>query len=258
MAISLESISRTSSIMAPRILIAGTAGVGKTTWASQAPAPIFLFTEEGAGALELDAFPKLETYDQVIEAIGALYEGGHDYQTVVLDSVDHLEPLIWDRVCREHSVPSIERLPYGKGFTEALNYWRHVLDGLNALRDHKGMAVILIGHVQIRRFESPEHDVIDRYEPKMHAKASALVQESVDCILFARHKTIMKTEELGFGNKRTRGISTGERVICTVETPAYIAKNRYNLPPELPLSWQAFADAIAASKAAIKQPTEAA
>lgn len=257
MAISINSIRKTTAIAAPRVLLVGTAGVGKTTWASQAPKPVFIFTEDGAGTLELDAFPVVQTYDQVVDAIAALYEGEHDYQTVVLDSVDHLEPLIWDKVCQIHNADSIEGLGYGKGYVEALTYWRQILDGLNALRDARGMSVILIGHVHIKRFESPEHDSIDRFEPKLHAKASALVQESVDCILFAKHKTVTKTEELGFGSKRTRGISTGERVVCTVETPSYIAKNRYALPSELPLSWQAFADAIAASKAA-QRTTEAA
>lgn len=258
MAFSLESIKKTTAMHAPRVLIVGTAGVGKTTWASQAPKPVFLFTEDGAGALEVEAFPLVQSFDDVLAAIGVLYSEDHEYQTLVLDSVDHLEPLIWDKVCREHQVDSIEALGYGKGYVEALTYWRQILDGLNALRDTKDMAIILIGHVQVKRFESPEHDSIDRFEPKMHAKASALVQESVDCILFAKHKTITKTEDLGFKKTRTRGISTGVRVVCTVETASYIAKNRYGLPDELPLDWQAFADAIAASKRATEQSTEAA
>ena len=244
MAISLQSIKKTTAISAPRVLIVGGAGIGKTTWASQAPNPVFLFTEDGAGLLEVSAFPKLESFEQAMEALGALYTDEHDYKTVVVDSVDHLEPLIWDKVCRSHGVESIEQIGYGKGYVDALNYWRQFLDGINALRDHRGMAVILIGHVHIRRFESPEHDSIDRFEPKLHVKASALVQESVDTILFAKQKTVTKTENLGFGNTRTRGITTGERVVCTVETPAYVAKNRYNLPAELPLTWSAFADAI--------------
>lgn len=258
MAISLDSIRKTTAINAPRVLLVGTSGVGKTTWASQAPDPVFIFTEDGAGTLELDAFPLVQTYDQVLEAISVLYAQAHDFKTVVLDSVDHLEPLIWDKVCEVHQVNSIETLGYGKGYVEALTYWRQILDGLNALREQKGMAVILIGHVHIKRFESPEHDSIDRYEPKLHAKASALLQESVDCIFFAKHKTVTKTEELGFGSKRTRGIATGERVMCTIETPSYIAKNRYALPAELPLSWQAFTDAISSTKQTTKPTTEAA
>lgn len=248
MAISLASIKKTTALSAPRVLLMGTAGVGKTTFASQAPAPIFLFTEDGAGALEVDAFPLITSFGEIMEAITTLYSEQHEFSTVVVDSVDHLEPLIWKQVCVDHQVDSIEQLSYGKGYILALDYWRQFLDGINALRNDKGMAIILIGHVQINRFESPEHDSIDRYDLKLHKRANALIQESVDCILFAKHKTLTKTEELGFNQKRTRGVSTGQRVICTTETPAYVAKNRYSLPDELPLSWDAFAAAMTATK----------
>ena len=252
MAIDLASIKRTTAISSPRVLISGTAGVGKTTLAASAPDPVFLFCEDGAGVLEVPAFPILRSYDDFIGAIGALYASEHAYRTVVVDSVDHLEPLIWQKVCETQGIASIESMPYGKGYIEALRYWRVILDGLNALRDMKGMIVLLIAHVQIKRFESPEHDAIDRYEIKLHRSASALVQESVDCVLFAKHKVVTKTEKLGFEQSRTRGISTGERVMCTVETPAYVAKNRYGLPAELPLSWAAFENAVAAAKAALR------
>jgi len=248
MAISLNSIKKTTSMSAPRVLIYGEAGIGKTTFAAGAPKPVFIFTEDGAGTLEVDAFPKANSFQDVMGAISALYSDDHDYQTVVLDSLDFCEPMIWDEVCAAHNVKSVEAIPYGKAYVEALTYWRQLLDGLNALRDHKSMCVVLIAHHQIKRFESPEHDSIDRYDIKLHTKASALVQESVDVIGFAKLKTLIKQENMGFGNTRTRGITTGERALAVVGTPAFVAKNRYGLPPELPLRWDAFMGAISASK----------
>jgi hypothetical protein len=53
-------------------------------------------------------------------------------------------------------------------------------------------------------------------------------------------------------NGRARGISTGERVLCTQRTAAYDAKNRHDLPAELPLDWQSFATALAQRPAAIQ------
>lgn len=249
MAISLQSIKRTTSMAAPRVLIYGEAGIGKTTWAAGAPNPVFIFTEDGAGTLEVDAFPKANSFGDVMDAISILYQEDHGYGAVVVDSLDHLEPMIWAEVCAQHNVQSIESIPYGKGYVEALGLWRQFLDGMNALRD-RGLCVILIAHHQIKRFESPEHDSIDRYDIKLHAKASALVQESVDVIGFAKPRTVIKTEQLGFGNTRTRGVTTGERVLAVSGTAAYVAKNRYALPPELPLTWSAFADAISAAKQA--------
>ena len=47
---------------------------------------------------------------------------------------------------------------------------------------------------------------------------------------FANYKTIVKSSDVGFNNKVSRGISTGERLLYTSEKPAYLAKNRYSLP----------------------------
>lgn len=247
MAISLSAISRSAGISAPRILIYSDAGVGKTTLAAGAPAPVFLSTEDGLGKLEVDAFPLLTSYPQVIDALTALYHEEHSFKTVVIDSLDHLEPLIWEQVCSEHDKGCIEEFGYGKGYVEALNHWRNLLSWLNALRSKKGMAIILIAHAEIKRFESPEVDSYDRYQIKLHKRASELVQESMDCVLFANYKTVINKEDAGFGKKKARGVATGQRVLYTEARPAFVAKNRYSLPPELPMSWEAFSQALNAT-----------
>ena len=243
MAFDLKSIASTQSARALFALTYGTSGVGKTTFAADMPNPVFIQTEDGAGSLTLQAFPLAKSYDDVMAAITALCEK-HDYKTVVIDSLDHLEPLIWKKVCEDNNVASIEQLTYGKGYTMALDLWRELLSGLRHLRDNQGMNVMLIAHHQIRKHADPELEQIDRYEIKLHAKASALVQESCDLVLFAKHKVMVKKEDTGFGNTRARGISTGKRVLCTVETPAYVAKNRFGLPDEIDLSWDALTTAM--------------
>jgi hypothetical protein len=70
------------------------------------------------------------------------------------------------------------------------------------------------------------------------------VQEWCDVVGFANYKTIVKSSDVGFNNKVSRGISTGERLLYTSEKPAYLAKNRYSLPDSLPLDWSALADAM--------------
>ena len=250
MAISLESISRSTGIKAPRIVVHGGPGLGKTTLAAGAPNPIFICTEDGLGKLEVDAFPMMQSFQDVLDAITVLYSSDHNYQTLVIDSLDHLEPLIWQHLCdtyvgsKGERYQAIEDFGYGRGFLEALNLWRQLLNGLEALRNEKGMAFILIAHSEIKRFESPTTDSYDRYQIKLHKRASELVQESVDCILFADYKTVIEKEEAGFNKTKTRGISTGQRYLYTEAKPGFIAKNRYGLPAELPLDWQAFSDAL--------------
>lgn len=111
------------------------------------------------------------------------------------------------------------------------------------------MAVILIAHSTVKRFEAPDSEPYDRYEIKLHAKASAMVREWADVIGWAHHETAIKKENLGF-QTRARGIATGRRLLRVVETPACIAKNRYGMPDVIPLDWSAL---IAAMQPAVNQ-----
>lgn len=244
MAIALSQLNRAATPKPPRILIHGVAGVGKTTFAAGSNQPVFLQTEEGLGLLSVPHFPLATSFDAVLESLAALYSEQHAFRTVVIDSVDWLEPLIWAKACRDNGWASIEDAGYGKGYIAALTLWREYLDGLNALRDERGMTVIQIAHTDIKRFDSPEHDPYDRYFIKLHARAAALLQEHSDVVLFANYRVSTVKADVGFNKKINRALGSGERVLHTEERPAYLAKNRFGLAETLPLNWSAFAAAM--------------
>jgi hypothetical protein len=237
----LEQVMRGKTPAPRRVMLYGVQGVGKSTWAACAPKPIFLQTEDGLGEIDCDKLPLSTTYDGSMKALSALYMEPHSYQTVVVDSLDWLERLIWVEVCRKRNVESIEDIGYAKGYIFALTQWREFLEGLTALRNDKGMAVVLIAHARIERFENPETESYDRFVPRLHKLAAAVVQEWCDEVFFASYKVYTKQTEEGFNRKRAQGIGTGERIIRTQERPAHVAKNRLNLPEELPLDWNAYA-----------------
>ena len=223
-----------------RLLLYGTHGIGKSSFAAASDKPIFIQTEDGLGEIACDKFPLAESFDQVMTAISDLYTEKHAYRTVAVDSLDWLERLIWADVCRKRNVTSIEDIGYAKGYVFALTQWREFLEGLAALRRDKGMTIVLIAHAKIEKFENPETESYDRYVPRLHKLASAVVQEWCDEVLFATYKVHTKQTDEGFNRKRTHGLGTGERIVRTVERPAHVAKNRLNLPDELPLDWNAF------------------
>lgn len=241
MAFNLDSIKRSTGIKAPRVMIYGPHGLGKTTFGAGAPNPIFILTEDGLGRLEVDHFPLATSYQDVIDAIGTLYNEEHNFGTVVIDSLDWLDNLVWQDINSKHDA---KELAYGKGAVIAADYWRNILDGLSALRDDKGMAIVLIAHTEIKRFDSPETEPYDRYRPKLQDRSSALIQEWCDGVFFCNYRVVTKETEVGFNKEVRRGITTGERLMYTTEKPAYLAKNRYGLPDQLPLSWEAFQTAI--------------
>jgi hypothetical protein len=185
--------------------------------------------------IDSNAFPLAKSYTEVEQALGSLINDPHDYKTLVIDSLDWLEPLIQQQVCIQEGVTSIESIPYGKGFIMAMDIWRDYLSGLNTLRDERGMMIIQTAHSDIKRFESPEIDSYDRYVIKLHAKAAAVVQEHSDCVFFANYKTHVVQEDIGFNQKRNRAIGAGTRMLFTQEKPSFSAKNRYALPSELQL-----------------------
>lgn len=241
MAFDLKSISRNDTMSSPRVLVYGIEGIGKSTFAAGAPDPIFILTEDGLGSLDVEHFPIAQSLDNVMDAIGSLYAEDHPYKTVVLDSLDWLEAIIH---CEMEEKYDAKDLAYGKGAMIAAQKWREVLDGMNALRNDKKMIVIFLAHNTIKRFDSPEVEPFDRYQPKLQERSSAVVREWADAVMFANYKTIVKKDDVGFNKTVARGISSGERLLFTTEKPAYMAKNRYNLPDSIPLTWDAFANAI--------------
>jgi hypothetical protein len=239
--------------MPPRIMVYGTEGIGKSTSASKTPKPIFIQTEDGLGEIACHKFPLAKSLKDVTTALDELAVEPHDYQTTIIDSVDWLERLIWDALCEAYGVSSIEKVDggYGKGYVHALGYWRQIIERLSRLRDQRNMMIVLLAHSKVERFEDPEESAYDRYSPRLNKHASALLSEWCDAVLFASRKFVTKTETGAFNKTRTKavpvGTGGGERILRCIGGPACLAKNRYNLPAELPLDWNTLAAGIFAN-----------
>lgn len=218
-----------------KIVLYGTEGVGKSTFASEAPNPIFMDIEGGTKRLNVKRMPRPSTFPEMLEAIDEYTEGKHDYQTIVLDTADWAESYIWKHVCATNNVDSIEDIGYGKGFTAALEHWRTLLARLDMMHEKRGMNIVVLAHAHIRSFRNPIGDDFERYELKLNNKASSLLKEWPHALLFARYQVFTHTDK----QKRTRGVGDGSRVAHTQPHPAWDAKNRYNLPAEIPFPWGA-------------------
>lgn len=221
-----------------RVVLYGVEGIGKSTFASQAPAPVFIGAEDGTSAIDVTRFPSPESFQDIMDAIGELYGQEHDFKTVVLDSVDWAEQLINDAVAKENNVSGIEGLGYGKGYIYAAEKLLQMLRGFDALVS-KGMNVILVGHAQVKTFNDPEYQPYDRYSLKLSKQAVPKVQEWCDALLFANYDT--RIENVGTEkNPNVRAKSFNKRQLHTNRRAAFDAKNRYGLPDRLPLEWEAF------------------
>lgn len=230
-----------------RVLLYGVEGIGKSTFGASAPAPIFLAPEDGTAHLDVHRLPVPTTWEEVIEAVRMLAVQPHAYRTLVVDTVDWIEPLLWAHICQRDGKKDIEDYSYGKGYVAALDQWRVFVAELERMREKTGMAVILLAHSWVKPFKNPEGDDYDRYELKVHPKAGGLLKEWTDVVLFANWETFAAKDEK---TKRVRGVSTGARLVYTTRTAAYDAKNRYDLPESLPLDWGEFCTAVASHQPA--------
>jgi hypothetical protein len=230
----------------PRICVYGGHGIGKSTLASNFPKPIFISTEDGLAALDVTSFPRAETVNDIEHHIRSLIKEDHDFKTVVIDSVDWLiEPLIVGDIESKHEPKD---LAYGKGQMMVAEAFREILGGLDVLRKKKKMNVVLIAHASVVKYEDPRSEAYDRYQPKVPNRCNALLQEWVDVLAFAGFRVLIKKDDAGFGNKTTRGVTTGERLLHFIENPAYVAKNRYNCPDTAVMTYEQLETLIPISK----------
>ncbi len=234
MAFNLQSLRRANRARPPIILLHAPHGIGKTTLAASAPNPVFLPTEDGLWH-NVPTFPRAESFEDVLSALESLYNDAHDFQPVVIDSLDWMEPMVWRKTCAINKWPSIEAPGYGKGYIAAADQWREYVDRITALRDDRNITVIQIAHSLVKRFESPETDPYDRYLVNLQDRASGLIQQHCDFVGFLNYRVSVVKTDAGFNRKVSRGVGGGVRVLYTEERPAFLAKNRFAMPEQIEL-----------------------
>ena len=225
-----------------RIIIHGEEGIGKSTWAAGANKPLFLNVDDGLINIDVPRFDiKHANWQSLLNVIALLLREQHEYQTLIIDTLDKVEQsIIWPQVCEEKGKDNIEDIGFARGYGMALGLWNRLLNGLDMLRDERKMNVILIAHTQITKIEDPTLMPYDRWCLKLHKKASHLVQEWADCVFYAARRTLLKSAGNYFDVEKKQAIGTGERILYASDNPAYEAKSRIPLPVEMPLEFAAF------------------
>lgn len=235
MAISLGSLNTTKNNKPPIGVIYATGGAGKTTLASEFPDPYYLPTlgEEPPDDVEMPSPGTAETFADICDVIEWLLTEEHDRKTLILDSADGVEPMVWAETCARNGWNNIEDAGFGKGFLAADEVWRELIGGFNALRD-AGIAVVLIAHTDITRFDDPTSDPYSRYGIRLHKRASALIQDAAQFVAFINFRRTLKEKDVGFNKKVAHAEGSGERIIYLEERPGFLAKSRYSTPASLP------------------------
>lgn len=241
--VDINSLKPSVLIRPPKIIIYGKNKIGKSMFAADAPNPVVMDLESGMDSF-LVAKHKVKTVAQAMDFMRDLYKQEHDFKFLIVDSADWLEGIMIQELCKAHNAKTIndkfnKALSFGNGERMLLNMWKELLSAMDCLNKDKGMGIILIAHNQIKKFEDPLTETYDQHSIKLEKKTAEKLKEWADCILFATTKVEIEEERVGFGAVVNRGKEVG-RVLYTEGRPSFEAGNRFNLPPELPLSWKAF------------------
>lgn len=213
----------------------GCEGIGKSTFASQFPDPLFIDVEGGTKQLDVARFDQPETWSDLIAMVDAVLEDPTLCKTLVIDTADRAEALLTTQLLKEGNVDSIEKYGggYGKGYTAlAERFNKDLLFRLDKLIA-KGVNVTILAHAAMRKLESPDEQPYDRWELKTSKKISPLIKEWTDILGFAKYETMVVEEN---GRKKAKG--KAKRVMIYNHRPTCDAKNRFGLEDDLPLSFE--------------------
>ena len=237
MAISLSSLRSSVSTLPPLVVMYGVDGVGKTSLAAEFPSPLYLPTvgERAPSGVDMPTPGVIETVDDLYGIFGELLTEEHDIKTVIIDSADGLEPLLNAVTCARIGASSIDSndkgspAAFGRGHVESEVEWRQFMEGCRALTE-RGIAVVIIAHPEIKRFDSPVTDPYDRYQIKLNKRAAAILREQSDIVAFLNYRVTLKSKEVAPKKEVTHAEGGKERQIHLVEGAGFVAKNRYSAP----------------------------
>jgi len=223
-----------------RVLIYGDNGIGKSTLAASFPKPLVINLEDGVGGIDVDATERRTELAEVIGDVSWLIQNENPYRTIVIDTADWLEKLIFSEVAKKAGKTTVEEIGYGKGYELVEHNWRRLLNGLTMLWA-SGRHIIFVCHSKVAKYKNPDGDSYDYHAPAMHDKGSEIVQQWCDEVLFCHYRTLTRTVEEGYGNKRAIAVGGTERFICCQEAATHVAKNRLGMPAEIPMSFEEYA-----------------
>ena len=228
---------------AQRVVVYGPEGIGKSTFASRFPDPLFLDIEDGTGHLDVKRITGINSWSMLLSIVQQVRQE-KPCKTLVIDTADWAEKLCIQHVCAAGRKENIEDFGFGSGYVRLLQEFSRLLEMLTTLAKD-GINVILLAHAQIRKFEQPDElSAYDRWELKLNkkttAQTAAVVKEWADALLFVNYKTFV----IDNGKDHKKKGMGGKRVMYTQHAATWDAKNRWGLQMEVPFEYASIADHI--------------
>ncbi len=234
---SLLSQAKKGVIPGPKInLIYGPNKVGKTTFVTSFPQHVLLDLEKGSNAVySANRVQGFESLAHVQDTVNDLLNTPHDYKVLGVDSVEALEGLIFDHLCAESKVTSIEDVGggFGKGFVKSREIMRQLMGQFRQLCDKRGVEVFLIGHSQTKDQNDPiTNSTYTKYLLRTNDKMASIIKDLADNIIFVSRRMLPAKKDA-----KEIVVSDNKTYAYTQWRVGFDAGNRINLPFEFELSY---------------------
>lgn len=232
-------ITRGKIQKAKKVVVYGPEGIGKSTFASQFPDPVFIDTEGSTAAMDVARLPRPTSWNMLLKEVEYIKSHPETCRTLVIDTIDWAEQLCVDHICSIYNKKGIEDFGYGNGYVYTKEEFGRFLNRLSDVIE-VGVNIVLTAHAQLRKFEQPDElGAYDRWELKLGKKTqsqtSPLVKEWADMLLFCNYKTYSVATDKDGKKHKAQG---GKRVMYTSHHPCWDAKNRYGLPEMCDFDYQ--------------------
>ena len=226
----IKQIIKAEYHSAPKGIVYGSAGIGKTTFAARARNSLIIDCENGAGAIQCQRTPYLQNWDEIYSWLKVIETEDHGYGVIAIDSLDWLVRRIEEHVagCGNKVEATLNKSHggYGNGKQVMQNYIYQILLPMFDRIINRDIAIIFLAHAKRTEITDIDGITIEKTAPDIPDHFLNVFIEWSDFVCLAFRQ------------------ENGERWLLTEESARALAKNRYNLSDIVPLDWESFCSAI--------------
>lgn len=132
---------------AKKVVIYGPEGIGKSTFASKFPDPVFIDTEGSTNSMDVARLPKASSWQMLLDQVDYVRSHPTMCKTLVIDTIDWAESMCIRHICDKHRKSGIEDFGYGNGYVYVKEELGKLLNQLTEVVE-AGVNVVLTLHVR--------------------------------------------------------------------------------------------------------------
>ena len=211
------------------VLFYGEPKSGKTTIASKFPRALLFAFEKGYSALPGVFAQPINNWSEFLKFLRELKqeEVKEKFETIVIDTADIAYDYCEQYICNIEGVDSINKVPFGQGFTKAGKEFDAKLRQIVQL----GYGLVIISHAQDKTFQNEDGTEYNRIVPTLGNKPRIICTRMCDIIGYSRQ---IDTEA---------GLKT---FLFMRGTPRFEAGSRFKYTPDrIEFTYQNLVDSIA-------------